>query len=104
MGTAIPRTEVHEIKKKGWVLLYGRRKVGKTFLIRNFVDYTHYFFVERDGPILMESDSSFRSIDYESFKTLIYELLKNENNTVVGYPLLLSTSFTIWIQNTVYPS
>ncbi len=43
MGIVIPRMEVYEIKKEGWVLIYGRRKVGKTFLVRNFVDYTHYF-------------------------------------------------------------
>lgn len=83
MGITIPRTEVHEIEKKGWILLYGRRKVGKTFLVRNFVSYTHYFFVERGGPILMETSGGFKTINYESFKTLLYELLRNSKNTIV---------------------
>ncbi len=83
MGIIIPRMEVHEIEKKGWILLYGRRKVGKTFLVRNFVKYTHYFFVERAGPILMETDHGFKTIDYETFKTLIYELLKDDRNVIV---------------------
>ena len=82
MGIVIPRTEVHEIEKKGWVLLYGRRKVGKTFLIRNFVKHTHYFFVERAGPILMANDG-FKTLSYETFRTLIHELLKDERNIVV---------------------
>ncbi|ADB58245.1 AAA family ATPase [Archaeoglobus profundus] len=64
-------------------MLYGRRKVGKTFLVRNFVKYTHYFFVERAGPILMETDYGFKTLSYETFKTLIYELLKDERNVIV---------------------
>lgn len=83
MGIVIPRIDVHEIKKIGWVLLYGRRKVGKTFLVRNFVEYTHYFFAERGGPILMETEVGFRTLSYDAFKTLIYELLKDEGNVVV---------------------
>ncbi len=82
MGIAIPRMEVHEVERKGWVLLYGRRKVGKTFLVRNFVKHTHYFFVERAGPILMANDG-FKTISYETFKALIHELLKDERNVVV---------------------
>lgn len=74
---------MHDIKKKGWILLYGMRKVGKAFLVRNFVRYTHYFFVPRAGPILMESNRGFKTLSYEVFKTLVYELLGNEKNVVV---------------------
>ncbi len=83
MGIIIPRIEVHEVKKKGWILLYGRRKVGKTFLVRNFIEYTHYFFVERAGPILMETENGLKTLNYETFKTLIYELLKDDKNIIV---------------------
>jgi AAA+ ATPase superfamily predicted ATPase len=56
MGSEIIyRDEADEIKKmKGWILIYGRRKVGKTFLIRNFLDYDVFFRVNRDGSILAE--------------------------------------------------
>ncbi len=49
------RDEADEIRRlKGWLLLYGRRKVGKTFLIKNFLPHDHYFLVRRDGRILAE--------------------------------------------------
>ncbi|MEM0376401.1 MAG: hypothetical protein QXI90_01290 [Thermofilum sp.] len=35
---------ISELKK--WVLVYGRRKTGKTFLVSNFVKYDEYFFRE----------------------------------------------------------
>jgi predicted AAA+ superfamily ATPase len=38
--TAIPRKETKDVKPaKGCVLIYGRRKVGKTFLVRNFIEH-----------------------------------------------------------------
>ncbi|MFV2014398.1 MAG: hypothetical protein ACC656_03140 [Candidatus Heimdallarchaeota archaeon] len=34
----IARKEVNEISKiKKWILIYGRRKTGKTFLVENFL-------------------------------------------------------------------
>ena len=51
----IPRSEAEEINAiPGWVLLYGRRKVGKTFLLRHFVPHDAYFSVRRDGSVLFE--------------------------------------------------
>ena len=52
---AIPRSEAEDVKAiPGWVLLYGRRKVGKTFLLRHFVPHDAYFSVRRDGSVLFE--------------------------------------------------
>ena len=31
----------------------------------------------------MENSGGFKSIDYEPFKTIVYELLKNENNVII---------------------
>lgn len=51
----IPRSEAQEIGAiPGWVLLYGRRKVGKTFLLRNFVPHDAYFSVRRDGSVVID--------------------------------------------------
>ncbi|EDY34218.1 Archaeal ATPase superfamily, partial [Aciduliprofundum boonei T469] len=58
MGSRIVvnRSEAEEIKSMGgWILLFGRRKVGKTFLIKNFLNYDIYFFIRRDGRIRMEN-------------------------------------------------
>ena len=53
----IERIEVDEIKKiKKWLLIYGRRKTGKTFLVENFLKYDEYFFVKRDRTILSKKD------------------------------------------------
>ncbi len=54
-GIVVHRTEAEEIKSiGGWILIFGRRKVGKTFLIRNFLDYDVYFYVRADGSIREE--------------------------------------------------
>ena len=51
----ISRSEAEDIKAiPGWVLLYGRRKVGKTFLLRHFVPHDAYFSVRRGGSVLFE--------------------------------------------------
>ena len=34
------------------VLVYGRRKVGKSFFIKNFTEWDNYFYVKRDGGII----------------------------------------------------
>ncbi|ASJ02937.1 ATPase [Thermococcus profundus] len=62
------RTELEKINVSGWKMIYGRRKTGKTFLARNFIDYRRYFFVNRNGSIL----------DVDSRKVLTYEDFKDE--------------------------
>ncbi len=65
--------EVERVKAFGkWVLVYGRRKTGKSFLIENFVKYDDFFFVKRDRSILSIKDS--KTIAYET----LLELLKRE--------------------------
>jgi len=79
----IYRDEADEIKKmKGWLLIYGRRKVGKTFLIKNFLDYDVFFRVNRDGSISAEKFvlSVINSMD--DFSRVVSELL-SANKTVV---------------------
>lgn len=45
------RIELSRLEGEGWKMLYGRRKTGKTFLVRNFLDYDEFFFVEREGMV-----------------------------------------------------
>lgn len=64
---------IRKIDLKRWekvgrrVLVYGRRKVGKSFFVRNFTRWDDYFFVKRDGGI----------IDLEKGKEISYEYLKD---------------------------
>jgi len=45
----VVRSEAEEIEGLGgWVLLYGRRKVGKTFLLKKFLEWDCYVSVRRD--------------------------------------------------------
>ncbi len=75
----IDREEVQKIKElKPWILVYGRRKTGKTFLVRNFVKHDEYFFVKRSGEIITND----KNISYETFKE-IFKRAIDQNKTVV---------------------
>ncbi len=65
-------------ESKKWVLIYGRRKTGKTFLIKNFVNFDEYFFVKRDRTIINK-----KIITYETFVELVKEYIKNNKTIVV---------------------
>ena len=79
----LKRDEAEEIKKLlGWLIIYGRRKTGKTFLIKNFLDYDAYFLVRRDGKILAEKTLPKEINNIQDFLKLISDLL-NENKTVI---------------------
>jgi len=44
----IERRECEELKNlKGWMLIYGRRKVGKTYLAKKCLDYDDYYLITR---------------------------------------------------------
>jgi AAA+ ATPase superfamily predicted ATPase len=45
------RLEVREIK--GWRLIYGRKKVGKTFLAINCLDHDEYYLVSRELTLIL---------------------------------------------------
>ncbi|EDY36532.1 Archaeal ATPase family [Aciduliprofundum boonei T469] len=84
MGSRIVvnRSEAEEIKSiGGWVLIFGRRKVGKTFLIKNFLNYDIYFFIRRDGRIRMENGNE--EIDTEGMIEKVKIYLMNGKTVVI---------------------
>ncbi len=85
MGSEIIyRDEANEIKKiKGWLLIYGRRKVGKTFLIKNFLDYDVFFSVNRDGSVSAEKFALSIVNNMEDFSRAVVELLSSERTVVI---------------------
>ncbi|MFW5898654.1 MAG: AAA family ATPase [Candidatus Saliniplasma sp.] len=59
-----------------WLMVFGRRKTGKTFLLREFIPHDEYFFVKRNRSILTDEDSKMENIRIETF----YEILQRELN------------------------
>ena len=95
----IERIEVDEIKKiKKWLLIYGRRKTGKTFLVENFLKYDEYFFVKRDRTILSKKDQ--KEITYETLTSLLERGLSNGNTIVIDEFHRLGDDFLDFIQYT----
>lgn len=67
------KKELRDLEKLGrWIFICGRRKTGKTFFVKNFMDYDLYFFVNRDGTVFTEDG---RKISYETFFELFRENL-----------------------------
>ncbi len=84
MGTIIPRSEVEEISSPtGWVLVFGRRKTGKTFLLRRMVPHDYYFFVTRGGEIFDASREEVEALSYPVFLERLKRLLAEEVVIVV---------------------
>lgn len=78
----IPRpayeTRLNELKK--WTFVFGRRKTGKTFLVRNFLKSDESFFIKNSRTILTKDSTS---ISYETFLEIIKRELQRENVIVV---------------------
>ena len=68
------RIEIEKIEKAlPWVLIYGRRKTGKSFLVENFLKFDKYFFVNRDGTLLDKETNEIYT--YEEFLKILKEIL-----------------------------
>lgn len=78
------RDESDEIKKiNGWILIYGRKKVGKTFLIKNFLDYDVFFRINRDGSILAEKFAISIINNMDDFSRAVSQLLLADKKVVI---------------------
>ena len=64
-----------------WILVYGRRKTGKTFFIENFTQWDEFFYVRRDRSIFSKKDM--KTISYESFLELLKRGLEEGKRIVV---------------------
>mgnify|MGYP007013844775 CR=1 FL=1 len=43
------RSEARELEElSGWIIVYGRRRTGKTFMLRNLMSWDAYVLVRRD--------------------------------------------------------
>lgn len=96
----IPRPDelrkINETQK--WMLIYGRRKTGKTFLVKNFVKYDEYFFVKRDRTIVSEKGSN--AIMYETLIEVIKRALAEDKVVVVDEFHRLKDDFFDFLHHT----
>ncbi|EQD63087.1 Archaeal ATPase [mine drainage metagenome] len=74
----IPRPlDVERINASGpWKMVYGRRKTGKSFMIKNFTSYDRFFFVNKDSTVLDEG--TLENYTWSSFFAAFKELLGNK--------------------------
>lgn len=90
MDYIIGRKEAKEIEKeKSWLLVYGRRKTGKTFLLRNFCKLDRYFLVKRDLSIFSDE----KQITLEEMSKAVKELLSRGETVAIDEFQRLPESF-----------
>ncbi len=82
MDLEIKRAEVDAIGDN-WTVVYGRRKVGKTFMLRRFYDWEYYASVTRDGVIWVDGFEIDRFAGLDSFTNFVLNALKNGKKIVV---------------------
>ncbi len=89
----IKRRELADIQKiNSWILLYGRRKVGKTYLLRRLA-HDAYFLVRRDGTILCEGVMQKRIDDAAVFSNLVHDMLVAGKTIIIDEYQRLPTEF-----------
>ena len=89
MGITIPRSEAAILKGDGWFLVFGRRKTGKTFMIRRMVSYDHYFFVMKGGVIAHDGEL----LSYPVFRERLTGLMRDSVTVVIDEFQRLPTDF-----------
>ncbi|MEM2136810.1 MAG: hypothetical protein QXI93_02505 [Candidatus Methanomethylicia archaeon] len=72
-----------------WVLVYGRRKTGKSYFIRNSVKWDWYYFVGRSGDIFIDDEK----INYETFRREVLQRLENGEIEVIDEVQRLPSEF-----------
>ena len=71
--------KINGIRK--WLLIYGRRKTGKSFLVETFTKYDDYFFIKRDRSVISKKDDTLLS--YETFLEVLRRGIADGKTIVV---------------------
>ncbi len=79
MDLIIPRIEARELEEaKSWLLVYGRRKTGKTFMVKRIYPRARYYLITRGRNIVYRLS---RELDLkEAVKSIVRDL---KNNRIV---------------------
>ncbi len=90
----IERSEAKEIMElPNWILLFGRRKVGKTYLIQRYIEPDVYISVRRDGVSYAEGKLNFRAESAEDLFDAIRDLVSDGGCVAVDEFQRLPDSF-----------
>ena len=94
MQFEIRRKEAEQIKDiRGWLLVYGRRKVGKTYLLKHFIKWDAYFLVRRDGTVICEGVPQKRVDDVKAFSSMVNDLLGDGKHIIIDEYQRLPSEF-----------
>lgn len=96
----IPRAETGLAKRAGrHLLVYGRRKVGKTYIVRNFLEHDIYILVQRGGGFFVEGFGPGRIDSYDQFVGLLRSWLKDGKRVVLDEFQRLPEGFLDTVQS-----
>jgi len=73
--------ETSRINNGNWLLVFGRRKTGKTFIVENFTHYDDFFFIKRDKTIIKKRE--WKEYSYDTFKELLRRDLSDGKTIVI---------------------
>ena len=102
MDIVVKRREA-ELLSDRWALVYGRRKVGKTFMLRRFYSWDYFILIGRDGTIWIEGADVEKFINIEDFMRFLVRTLKMGKRVVVDEFQRLPSSVLERV-STVHPS
>ncbi|MCU0800076.1 MAG: AAA family ATPase [Candidatus Thermoplasmatota archaeon] len=94
MSFNIKRQEANEIERsRGWALVYGRRKVGKTYLLKNFTKWDNYYLVRKDGSLTLDSKGQIRQVMPIELTMTVGEQLNSGQTTIIDEFQRLPSTF-----------
>ncbi|MDK2464802.1 MAG: ATP-binding protein [Candidatus Korarchaeota archaeon] len=80
----IERREVSLLRaSRGWILVYGRRKVGKTFVIKRYLDWDVYVTVSRARDAIVEDFTGVRRAELDAALERVSRVLSSGGAAVV---------------------
>jgi hypothetical protein len=80
----IDRREEEEVKKlKGWIMVYGRRKTGKTYMLRKVFREAQYFMITRAGYVIHEEGGRYTYVNVKEAISRVGSLLDNGETVII---------------------
>lgn len=97
--TIINRYETDIAKKaKKYLLIYGRRKVGKTFMVKNFLKYDIYILIKKGGGMYLEGGPVKNLDSYRQFTEFLSSWLSEDKIVVIDEFQRLPEEFLEFLQ------
>ncbi len=82
MEMEFPRSELDDIGT-GWTLVYGRRKVGKTYMLRRFVNWDVYLLIGLEGTVWVEGADVGRLDSMDVVVDLVMRYLRSGKTVII---------------------